>query len=79
MPNQVLFFGATAEITGAHAIEMDTLTGIEASDALTAITIKYPRLSFHKLHISINQEFAAADQTIADGDEIAIFTAVSGG
>lgn len=79
MPNKVLFFGATADITGARSIEMSTLTGINASDALKALIAQHPALANHMLHISINQEFAAADQTIADGDEIAIFTAVSGG
>lgn len=79
MPNRVLFFGATADITGSRVIEMNTLIGFNALDALEAIKLKYPDLSAHKLHISINQEFAAGDQTIADGDEIAIFTAVSGG
>jgi len=79
MPNKVLFFGATADIAGARAIEMNTLDGVNASDALKAITDKYPRLSAYKLHISMNQEFAKDEQRIADGDEIAVFTAVSGG
>lgn len=79
MPNQVLFFGATADIVGTRATEMHTLNGMTAFDALAVITNQYPRLSKHILHISINQEFAGDKQTIADGDEIAIFTAVSGG
>ncbi len=79
MATRVLFFGATADIAGTRATEMNTLNGMTAFDALAVITSQYPLLSKHKLHISINQEFAAEKQTIVDGDEIAIFTAVSGG
>lgn len=79
MANTLLFFGATADIVGLRVIEFGDLAGIAVSDVLSTVTSKYPGLASHKLHISINQEFAAADQTISDGDEIAIFTAVSGG
>lgn len=79
MANKLLLFGATADIVGQRVIEFDGLSGTAAGDVLAKITSKYPALANHKLHISINQEFAAAGQTIVDGDEIAIFTAVSGG
>lgn len=79
MTTKLLFFGATADIVGQRVIEFGDLAGTLASDVLAKVTTQYPALAGHKLHISINQEFAIADQAIADGDEIAIFTAVSGG
>jgi len=79
MPIQVLFFGATSAITGTHKITIEVGDGTKATDVFEQIMCDYPKLAEHKLLFSINLQYAAGNETISDGDELAIFTAVSGG
>lgn len=79
MKVQVLFFGATAEETGEREIEFDLETNTKAAAAFEKIVAVYPNLRKHSLLFAVNQEYAAGGETISAGDELAIFTAVSGG
>ena len=79
MAARILFFGATADIAGRREIEISVPTALTASSALNDVLRLIPGLATHKLHISINQQYATGDEVIHDGDEVAIFTAVSGG
>ena len=76
---QILFFGATAAITGHRRFELESPDGSPASGLFDKLLAEYPRLVAHKLHFSINQQFATGEEIVHDGDELAIFTAVSGG
>ena len=75
----VLFFGATAAITGRRRFELESPDGSLAFGIFDKLLAEYPRLAAHKLHFSINQQYATGDEIVLNGDEIAIFTAVSGG
>jgi molybdopterin converting factor small subunit len=75
----VLFFGATADEVGAREIDLEFGEDATADDAFREIVGKYPRLANHKLLFAVNQEYASGDEVIRDGDELAVFTAVSGG
>jgi len=83
MKVRVLFFGATADTVGERQIEFTVNTGIKADEALDRILDQFPSLKeSHKkssLLFSINQEYSSGSELIRDGDELAIFTAVSGG
>lgn len=79
MKAQVLFFGATAQETGAREIELEFAENSRASDALGRIIAEYPQLAKHSLLFAVNQEYVGGDTLINDGDELAVFTAVSGG
>ena len=79
MKVSVLFFGATADEVGRREIELDFPESIRADGAFARIVDQFPRLSQHKLLFAINQEYASGDETVRDGDELAVFTAVSGG
>ena len=79
MKVQVLFFGATADETGAREIDFEIPESQKASQIFAEIVNQYPRLNDHKLLFAVNQEYASGDEIIANGDELAIFTAVSGG
>ena len=79
MKVQVLFFGATADAVGEREIEFDLPERAKAKDAFVRIVEKYPQLKNHKLLFAVNQEYASGDEMIENGDELAIFTAVSGG
>jgi molybdopterin converting factor small subunit len=79
MKVQVLFFGATADEVGEREIEIDFESDTKAETAFARIVETYPQLARHKLLFAVNQEYASGAQTIKDGDELAVFTAVSGG
>jgi molybdopterin converting factor small subunit len=79
MKVQVLFFGATAEAIGEREIEFDLAEQAKAADALRQIIGQFPQLKRHSLLFALNQEYANGDEIIRTGDELAIFTAVSGG
>jgi molybdopterin converting factor small subunit len=79
MTVQVLFFGATADIAGRRRVEVDLPGDSKASDVLERLIADHPRLRAHRLHLSVNQEFATGNELLKDGDELAVFTAVSGG
>ncbi len=78
---KLLFFGATAETVGLRRTEIEFPSNTYACDALQSIKSAYPKLeaSHDALLFSINQEYANGNELIADGDELAIFTPVSGG
>lgn len=75
----VLFFGQTAEIIGEREVEMSFDEPMIASVVFAEIIEKYPKLSENKLLFAVNQTYATGDEIINNGDELAIFTAVSGG
>lgn len=79
MKVQVLFFGATADTVGKREIEIDLADGAKSDDVFAEIVSAYPNLKQHKLLFAVNQEYADGDKIIRNGDELAIFTAVSGG
>lgn len=76
---QVLFFGATADIAGNRSVEVEMPTKTKASDVFEKLLSDYSLLGTHRLLFSVNQQYATGDETLVDGDELAIFTAVSGG
>lgn len=76
---KVLFFGQTAEITGTRVLEISLDSATKAREAFSEVLEKYPRLKENKLLFAVNQEYASGDELIKDDDELAIFTAVSGG
>jgi molybdopterin converting factor subunit 1 len=79
MKVQVLFFGATADAAGTREIEIDLTEEISAENAFGEIVQKFPQLEKHKLLFAVNQEYANGDEIIKNGDELAVFTPVSGG
>lgn len=76
---RVLFFGATADVIGEREVEFAFEEKTKAENAFAEIVEKFPQLKNHKLLFAVNQEYTSGDEIIRDGDEIAIFTAVSGG
>lgn len=76
---EVLFFGATADITGRRRIEVAVPPETLATSIFKQLISQYSQLAKHRLLFSVNQQYATGEEIIRDGDEIAIFTAVSGG
>ena len=79
MKVQVLFFGATADAVGEREVEFDLPEDAKADQVFVEIVKTYPQLNRHKLLFALNQEYVEGDETIKPNDELAVFTAVSGG
>lgn len=79
MKVSIKFFAATAVIAGVRQIEISVDELHTSSQIFARIIALYPELARHKLNYSINQTYATGDELVGDGDELAIFTAVSGG
>ncbi len=76
---KVLFFGQTAEIVGNRELEIAIPQSRKASEVFNEILETFPALKSNKLLFAINQEYSKGDEILSDGDELAVFTAVSGG
>ncbi len=83
MKVNVLFFGATADSVGEREIEISLEENSKAENAFSQILAKFPALEKNhdrkSLLFAVNQEYASGDEIIRNGDELAVFTAVSGG
>jgi len=76
---KLLFFGQTAEIVGTREIEISLDFPVAAETVFSDVLDKYPRFQANKLLFAINEEYANGAEMVSDSDEVAIFTAVSGG
>ena len=76
---QVLYFGATADAAGRREEFLKLDGGTDLASVTSRVLKDHPELERHKLLFSVNQEYASPDRTLADGDEIGVFTPVSGG
>jgi molybdopterin synthase sulfur carrier subunit len=79
MKVQVLFFGATADAVGKREIELELSEPVRAGDVFREILAGHPPLAHHKLLFAVNQEYSNGEELLNNGDELAVFTAVSGG
>lgn len=82
MKVKVLFFGAIAEAVGKREIEFEVPAELTSQSVFGIVHDAYPllRKNFDKMLLySVNQEYSKGDVNLKDGDELAIFTAVSGG
>lgn len=79
MSIKILFFGATGDATGKRAIVINENRFSTVDSMLDELCRTYPRLASLRLLVSIDQQYAGRNDIVHDGDEIAIFTAVSGG
>jgi molybdopterin converting factor small subunit len=76
---KVLFFGATADKAETRSTFLEMPAGASSGAAFQRILELHPGLQSHRLHYSVNQEYASGHEALKDGDELAVFTAVSGG
>ena len=75
----ILFFGSTADIAGTRNLDRYCEDEETVSELFDKISLDYAALAKHKLLIAVNEEYVDPDTLLKDGDEIAVFTAVSGG
>ena len=78
---KVLFFGAARDAAGHGEVDFVLKGASTAANAFEAVLEKYPDLRRfgRSLLFAVNQEYAALDCEVHDGDELAVFPPVSGG
>jgi molybdopterin converting factor small subunit len=82
MKVNVLFFGSTADAVGEREVELEFVENLTAEEVFDKIRDEFPALrkNFNQnLLFAVNQEYAKGDEIIQNDDELAVFTAVSGG
>ncbi|HEX7556360.1 MAG TPA: MoaD/ThiS family protein [Leptolinea sp.] len=81
MAHNVLLFASLKERIGARQISVQACETVVLNEFLKTLLVQFPQLEpfSNNLVVSINQEFASADQVIYPNDEIALFPPVSGG
>jgi molybdopterin synthase catalytic subunit len=77
----VLYFGVLCEIAGREQEHLDLPESATLGDLYSQLQQRLPALSSFRRSIamSINSEYAPADATLHDGDEVALLPPVSGG
>ena len=81
MKVRVLYFASVRDIAGTTEETLELEAGTKTKDLLEALIRTHPELKGLEpsLAISVNQEYAARDAPLADGDEVALIPPVSGG
>jgi molybdopterin synthase sulfur carrier subunit len=76
---RVLFFGATAALVGTREVEATIDESDSPTNVLKRFAATHPALRSHRFLFAVNEEYVADNSLLKEGDELAIFTAVSGG
>ena len=79
MKVQVLFFGAIADLIGSRKVEVSLSETAVAADVIERLRSENPNFRNRKLLISVNEEYVTENTPLKNGDELAVFTPVSGG
>ncbi len=79
MKVNILFFGATADLIGSRRVETTVKESVSARDLIDQLHADYPILKDRTLLFAVNEEYVPENTPLNNGDELAIFTPVSGG
>ena len=82
MKINLLFFATLRSLTGLKSLELEMSPESRVSDLKLVIAERFPQVApalVQTVLISVNREYAADDQIIPDGAEVALFPPVSGG
>jgi molybdopterin synthase catalytic subunit len=79
---RVLFFGAAREAVGSSEVELEITAPARTRSAFAEVLARFPVLHERfgrSLLFAVNQEYAAPEAEVREGDELAVFPPVSGG
>lgn len=76
---QLLFFGAVAEAIGKKEEKVTLRAGSFLGDIHAGLLSRFPQLEGKTLKCAVDQQFCSWRHVLSDGEEVAIFTPVSGG
>lgn len=77
----VRLFATLRQNAGWKEKSVETAEATTVSDLLKLLEEQYPalHLTSRSLYAAVNQEYARLEQTLHNGDEVALFPPVSGG
>ncbi len=77
----LLLFGACRETAGVGELNLDLAAPVDVAGAWNEIKTRFPSLEkFERSALfAVNEEHARKDQSLRDGDTLAVFPPVSGG
>ncbi|MBX3395099.1 MAG: MoaD/ThiS family protein [Phycisphaerae bacterium] len=76
----IRFFGPARDSAGADSNDVTIDDGQCAGDLLAKLQEQYPAIAaLGGVRLAVNRKYAAANQRLQDGDEIAVIPPVSGG
>jgi molybdopterin converting factor subunit 1 len=77
----VKLFAMLREKAGESEARLELPAGATVAAAVSEMGRRFPPLNqfMNKTSFAVNREYAKADRTLADGDELALIPAVSGG
>ena len=77
MTVKVLFFGVLAEVTGTICKHYNDVKSV--NDLRREIYDEFPEVEHYDFRISVNNELIDDDQTLNNGDELALMPPFAGG
>ncbi len=77
----IQLFATLKANTGLSSVNIELAESATVTDLMDSMREDFPSISplLKSSLVAVNHEFAAADQVLNPGDEIALFPAVSGG
>lgn len=79
VPVRILLFAGLAETCGARALELDLALPATAAELRRAAQERYPQLAGRVFRVSVNARYAADQDPVPPGAELAFLPPVSGG
>ena len=77
---RVLLFAGLAEVAGQRELTLDEEDPPRTVGELQArLREQWPALASRPFRVAVNQRYAAAEDALGDGDELALIPPVSGG
>ena len=79
MKIRIIFFAATADRAKTRATQVEMPVGATIAHLGQRVVDEYPPLQDLRLVYALNEQYVSANQLLNDGDDVAVFTPVSGG
>lgn len=78
---RVLLFATLRDAVGRGEMSVDLPAGATGADLLDRLGEEHEAVRRHRpvVRLAVNQRYTPAETTLADGDEVALITPVSGG
>jgi MoaE-MoaD fusion protein len=79
MTVRLIFFAAAAERAQTRIRDIELVDGSRIAHLGSYVVDEYPALADLELVYAVNQQYVSPNQLLNDGDEVAVFTPLSGG
>jgi molybdopterin converting factor subunit 1 len=80
MPLDVLLFASYADAAGAPSVRVDVAEDACVADVVRAVRAAVPTLTLPaRVVVAVNHRYAALDERVSAGDEVALIPPVAGG